>query len=37
MVGGLEPFEDRVQSGFTVTYFVDESTPYVGILRVRAA
>jgi hypothetical protein len=35
ILGGLELFEDRVQAGFTVTYFIDESTPYVGILRVR--
>jgi hypothetical protein len=34
-VGGLELFEDRVESGFTVTYFVEELTPYVAILRVR--
>jgi len=34
---GLELFEDRVPAGFTVTYFVDESAPYVGILRVRAS
>jgi hypothetical protein len=37
VVGGLELFEDRVQSGFTVTYFVDDSAPYVGILRVRVS
>ena len=35
-VSGLDLFEDRVGSGFTVTYFVDESAPYVAILRVRA-
>ena len=35
VVGGLELFEDRVESGFIVTYFVEESAPYIGILRVR--
>jgi len=35
VVGGLEFFEDRVGSGFSVTYFVDESVPYAAILRVR--
>jgi hypothetical protein len=36
VVGGLDLFEDRVRSGFTVTYFVDDLAPYVAILRVRA-
>jgi len=36
LVAGLDLFEDRVRSGFTVTYFVDDSAPYVAILRVRA-
>jgi hypothetical protein len=30
LVGRLDLFEDRVKSGFTVTYFVDDSGPYVG-------
>ena len=36
LVAGLDLFEDRVRSGFTVTYFVDDAAPYVAILRVRA-
>jgi hypothetical protein len=35
MFGDLELFEDRVASDFIVTYFVEESAPYVAILRVR--
>lgn len=35
MFGYLELFEDRVASGFIVSYFVEDSAPYVGILRVR--
>ena len=34
-LGGAELFEDEVPSGFRVTYFVEESEPYVAILRVR--
>jgi hypothetical protein len=34
-VGGLDLFEDVVESGFKVTYFVDEASPYAAILRVR--
>jgi len=36
LVAGLDLFEDRVGSGFLVTYFVDDLAPYVAILRVRA-
>jgi len=36
LVAGLDLFEDRVRSGFMVTYFVDDSALYVAILRVRA-
>lgn len=35
LVAGTEVFEDEVPSGFRVVYFVDESEPYVGVLRVR--
>ena len=35
LVGRSDLFEDRVRSGFTVTYFVDDSAPYVAVLRVR--
>jgi len=31
----MDLFEDVVDSGFKVTYFVDESTPYAAILRIR--
>jgi hypothetical protein len=34
-VAGAEIFEDHVPSGFTVAYFVNQSGPYVAILRVR--
>jgi hypothetical protein len=34
-IAGAELFEDQVRSGFLVTYFVEESEPYVAILRVR--
>jgi hypothetical protein len=34
-IGGMDLFEDVVDSGFKVTYFVDESTPYAAILRIR--
>lgn len=35
LVADAEVFEDEVPSGFRVVYFVDESEPYIGILRVR--
>jgi hypothetical protein len=35
VVGGVELFEERLESGFVVTYFVDEGEPYVAIVRVR--
>ena len=34
-LGGLELFEDALSAGFRVTYFVNESEPYVAVLRVR--
>jgi hypothetical protein len=34
-VAGAEVFEDRLPSGFTVTYFVDETVPYAALLRLR--
>ncbi|MGH9156796.1 MAG: hypothetical protein ACRD1K_13395 [Acidimicrobiales bacterium] len=30
-------FEDEIPSGYRIAYFVDESVPYVAILRVRKA
>ena len=33
-VAGVELFEDDVPSGFVVTYFVEESEPYIAVLRV---
>jgi mRNA-degrading endonuclease RelE of RelBE toxin-antitoxin system len=35
VVGGVELFEERLESGFVVTYFVDEGEPYVAVVRVR--
>jgi hypothetical protein len=35
VVGGVELFEERLESGFVVTYFVDEAEPYVAVVRVR--
>lgn len=35
VVAGAQLFEDRLVSGFTVVYFVNEDEPYVGIVRVR--
>lgn len=35
VVAGVELFEDRLQSGLSVTYFVDEQAPYVAVVRVR--
>jgi hypothetical protein len=28
-------FEDQLPSGISVTYFVDEQVPHVGVVRVR--
>ena len=35
LVAGVEIFEDELPSGIGVTYFVDDSEPYVAILQVR--
>ena len=35
LVAGVEIFEDELPSRIGVTYFVDESEPYVAILQVR--
>ena len=32
---GAKLFEDELPSGFRVAYFVDESVPYVAVVRVR--
>ncbi len=34
-VAGVELFEDQLPSGISVTYFVNEQVPYVGVVRVR--
>lgn len=34
---GAPLFEDELPSGFRVAYFVDESVPYVAVVRVRRA
>jgi hypothetical protein len=34
-LSGAEIYEDVVPSGFRITYFVNDSEPYVAILRVR--
>lgn len=34
-LAGAETYEDRLASGYLVNYFVDESVPYVAIVRVR--
>ena len=35
IVAGVQLFEDRLPSGISVTYFVDEQVPYIGVVRVR--
>ena len=35
LIFGAPLFEDRLPSGFEVAYFVDESIPYVAVVRVR--
>ena len=35
LVAGVRLFEDQLPSCISVTYFVDEQVPYVGVLRVR--
>lgn len=35
MLGVVEMYEDEVPSGYRVSYFVEESMPYVAIVRVR--
>jgi len=36
IVADVEMFEDTLSSGYRVTYFVNETEPYVAILRIRA-
>jgi hypothetical protein len=31
----VDIYEDQVPSGYRITYFVDDSEPYIAILRVR--
>jgi hypothetical protein len=35
VVGDVELFEERLESSFVVTYFVDEGAPYIAVVRVR--
>ena len=35
VVAGVQLYEDRLPSGISVTYFVDEQLPYVGVVRIR--
>jgi len=35
-IADVELFEDVVPSGYRITYFVNDTEPYVAILRVRA-
>ena len=35
VVAGVQLFEDQLPSGISVTYFVDERVPYVGVVKVR--
>ncbi len=36
-IAGARSYEDRLACGYLVNYFVDESVPYVAIVRVRKA
>ena len=35
VVASLQLYEDQLPSGISVTYFVDEKVPYVGVIRIR--
>ena len=35
VVAGVQLFEDQLPSGISVTYFINEQVPYVGVVRVR--
>lgn len=35
VVAGVQLYEDQLQSGISVTYFVDEQAPYVGVVRIQ--
>ena len=35
IVAGVQLYEDQLPSGVSVTYFVDEQVPYVGVVRIR--
>ncbi len=35
VVAGVQRFEDQLPSGISVTYFVDEQVPDVGVVKVR--
>jgi hypothetical protein len=35
VVAGVQVYEDHLPSGISVTYFVDEQVPYVGVIRIR--
>ena len=34
-VAGVQLYEDQLPSGISVTYFVDEHVPYVGVIRIQ--
>jgi len=35
VVAGVQLYDDQLPSGISVTYFVDDQVPYVGVVRVR--
>ena len=35
VVAGVQLYEDQLPSGISVTYFVDQRVPYVGVIRIR--
>jgi hypothetical protein len=35
VVAGVQLYEDQLPSGISVTYFVNEQVPYVGVVRIR--
>jgi hypothetical protein len=35
VVVGVQLYEDQLLSGISVTYFINEQVPYVGVVRIR--
>ena len=35
VVAGAQLYEDQLPSGISVTYFINEQVPYVGVVRIR--